>query len=118
MGSMLQALGLVVVFVAAAGALWLAWSALQQVKQLRAELDETQRQVNETQLQANESQRQANEAERQANEAQRQVNELKAAAAAEPALPPLPPLPRGRSSGLEDLREQLRAAHREEDSDT
>jgi uncharacterized coiled-coil DUF342 family protein len=112
---MLQALGLVVVFVAAAGALWLAWSALQQVKQLRAELDETQRQVNETQLQANESQRQANEAERQANEAQRQVNELKAAAAAEP---PLPPLPRGRSSGLEDLREQLRAAHREEDSDT
>jgi hypothetical protein len=66
---------------------WLTWSTHQEVKQLRSELDETQR----------------------------QVNELKAAAEVVPAPPPLP---RTRSAGLEDLREQLRAAHREEGSET
>ena len=58
--------------------------ALAQIKQLRSELDETQR----------------------------QLNELKAAAEAVAASPPR--LPRSRSSGLDDLREQLRASHREE----
>jgi hypothetical protein len=41
--------------------------------------------------------------------AQRELEELKAATQIEPA----PPLPRARSGGLTDLREQLRAAHRE-----
>jgi hypothetical protein len=43
-----------------------------------------------------------------------EVSELKAAAE---ALPPPPPLPRTRSGGLEDLRQRLRASHRE-DEDT
>ena len=51
-------------------------------------------------------------------ETRRELTELKAATEAVPA-PPLPPLPRTRSGGLDDLREQLRAAHREvDDSDT
>jgi septal ring-binding cell division protein DamX len=76
-------LSFVVVLVLIAVAIWLAYSAQTEVRQLRRELDETQR----------------------------QLNELKAAAEVVPAPPPLP---RTRSSGLEDLREQLRAAHREE----
>jgi len=43
--------------------------------------------------------------------AQGELEELKAATQIVPA----PPLPRARSSGLTDLREQLRAAHREPD---
>ncbi len=82
---MATALGIVVIIVALAVSVWLSLTALNQIKQLRRELDETQR----------------------------QLNELKAAAEAVPAPPPLP---KSRSSGLEDLREQLRAAHREEGS--
>ena len=78
-------LGIVVIIVALAVSVWLSLTALNQVKQLRRELDETQH----------------------------QLNELKAAAEAVPAPPPLP---KSRTSGLEDLREQLRAAHREEGS--
>lgn len=59
------------------------YSALGQIRQLRAELDETQR----------------------------QLNELKAAA----EIVPSPPLPRTRSGGLDDLRQQLREAHRTDD---
>jgi hypothetical protein len=80
------ALGIVIIVVALAVCAWLSYTALTQVRQLRAELDETQR----------------------------QLNELKTAAEVVPAPPP--PLPRSRSGGLEDLREQLRAAHREETS--
>jgi hypothetical protein len=65
-------------------ALALAILARSEIKQLRSELDETQQ----------------------------QVNELKAAAEAPPVVPP--PLPRTRAAGLDDLREQLRASHREE----
>ena len=43
---------------------------------------------------------------------QRELNELKAAAQVVPA----PPLPRGRSGGLDDLREQLRASHLDPES--
>jgi hypothetical protein len=78
-------LGVLIVVVGIAVCAWLSVMALNQIKQLRTELDETQR----------------------------QLNELKAAAEHVPAPPP-PPLPRSRSGGLEDLREQLRAAHREE----
>jgi hypothetical protein len=78
------ALGIVLIGLA----IWLSLRALSEIKQLRHELDETQR----------------------------QLNELKAVTEAVPAAPP-PPLPRTRSSGLDDLREQLRAAHREERSD-
>ena len=78
-------LGIVVIIVALAVSIWLSLTALSQIKRLRGELDETQR----------------------------QLNELRAAAEAVPAPPPLP---KSRSSGLDDLREQLRAAHREEGS--
>jgi hypothetical protein len=43
---------------------------------------------------------------------QGELDELKAATQIVPA----PPLPRARSAGLTDLREQLRAAHRESES--
>jgi hypothetical protein len=46
---------------------------------------------------------------------QRELEQLKAATDIVPAAPPLP---RARSAGLTDLREQLRAAHREPDADT
>jgi len=51
---------------------------------------------------------------RELDQTQRELNELKAAAE---VVPVPPPLPKTRSSGLEDLREQLRAAHREETSE-
>jgi hypothetical protein len=46
---------------------------------------------------------------RDLDHAQRELEQLKAATQVVPA----PPLPRARSAGLSDLREQLRAAHRE-----
>jgi hypothetical protein len=46
---------------------------------------------------------------RDLDRSQRELDELKAVT----VLPPAPPLPRARSVGLADLREQLRAAHRE-----
>ena len=84
------ALGFAIGIVAIGVAIWLGLRALSEIKQLRSELDETQR----------------------------QVNDLKAATEVVPAPPP-PPLPRSRTRGpgLDDLREQLRAAHREDPSD-
>jgi hypothetical protein len=83
---MAEALAIVVVVVALAACVWLSVRTQSDLRQLRAELDQTQR----------------------------QVNELKAAVETVP--PPPAGLPRTRSSGLDDLREQLRAAHREEDA--
>ncbi|HLZ27422.1 MAG TPA: hypothetical protein VKV73_08890 [Chloroflexota bacterium] len=51
---------------------------------------------------------------RDLDHAQRELEELKAATQVVPA----PPLPRARSTGLSDLREQLRAAHRESEPGT
>jgi septal ring factor EnvC (AmiA/AmiB activator) len=50
-------------------------------------------------------------AQRDLDRTQRALGELKAAA----EVVPVPPLPRRRSGRLDDLREQLRAAHREPD---
>jgi hypothetical protein len=83
MGALLPLLGLILV-VGVGAALWLSYSAAGQIKQLRAELDETQR----------------------------QLNELKAAAEIV-TTPPI--IPRARSGGLDDLRQQLREAHRAPD---
>jgi hypothetical protein len=47
--------------------------------------------------------------------ARRELDELKAAAE---VLPAPPPLPKTRSAGLDDLRQQLREAHRETDEAT
>ncbi len=46
---------------------------------------------------------------RDLDHSQRELEELKSIT----EVPPAPPLPRARSVGLTDLREQLRAAHRE-----
>jgi len=92
MAGMLLPLGLLVIVLAVAAALALGILARNEIKQLRSELDETQRQLNDT---------------------RRELSELKATAEAPPVVAP-PPLPRGRSARLDDLREQLRAAHREE----
>lgn len=87
---MLPILGGLILLVGIGVAIALAMRALSEIRQLRSELDQTQRLLNET---------------------QRELNDLKAAAE---VIPAPPPLPRNRSSGLEDLREQLRASHREE----
>jgi hypothetical protein len=94
-----EALGIVVFVVLIAAGVWLSVNAQNQLKQLRAELDLTQSQLNETGAQL--------------RQVQQQVSELKAAA--EVAPPPPPRLPRSRSGALDDLREQLRASHREGD---
>lgn len=94
-----EALGIVVVVLAIAAGVWLSVNTQHQLKQLRAELDLTQSQLNETQARL--------------RQVQQQVSELKAAAEVVP--PPPPRLPRSHASGLDDLREQLRAAHREGD---
>jgi uncharacterized membrane protein len=52
------------------------------------------------------------ELRRDVDAAHRELAELKAAA----EVVPTPPLPKARSSGLDDLRERLRAAHREPDA--
>jgi hypothetical protein len=49
---------------------------------------------------------------RDLDRSQRQLDELKSVTELAPTAPPLP---RARSAGLTDLREQLRAAHREPD---
>jgi hypothetical protein len=46
---------------------------------------------------------------RDLDDAVRELNELKSATQSAPA----PPLPKSRQRGLDDLREQLRAAHQE-----
>jgi DNA repair exonuclease SbcCD ATPase subunit len=92
MAGVLLPLGLLLIVLAVAAALALAIVTRNELKQLRSELDETQRQLNDT---------------------RRELNELRAAAEAPPVVAP-PPLPRSRSAKLDDLREQLRAAHREE----
>jgi hypothetical protein len=58
--------------------------------------------------------RELEQVRRDSDSAHRQLAELKAAAQVVPEPPP-PPLPRGRSSGLDDLRQQLRSAHLEAD---
>lgn len=95
---------MLIVIGAMAASLWLAYTALTQVRQLRAELDQTQAHLNETR-------RLLEDLRSDLARTQQELNELKAAAE---VVPPPPPLPRARSSGLEDLREQLRAAHSEE----
>lgn len=87
---MLPILGGLILLVAVVVAVGLAMRALTEIRLLRSELDQTQRLLNDT---------------------RDELNELKAAAE---VIPAPPPLPRSRSSGLEDLREQLRASHREE----
>jgi chromosome segregation ATPase len=51
---------------------------------------------------------------RELDQTQHEVSELKAATEIAPA----PPLPKTRPGSLDDLREQLRAAHREADETT
>jgi hypothetical protein len=103
---MAAALAIFIGLVALAVALWLAYTAQAQVRQLRSELDQSQSQLNDTRQQMTQTRQEV-------NELRLELNELKAAAEVVP--PPPPPLPRARSGGLDDLREQLRAAHREEE---
>jgi hypothetical protein len=100
------ALAALIVLVALAAALWLAYTAQTQVRQLRSDLDQTQSQLNNTRQQLTETRQEL-------SDVHLELNELKAAAEVVP--PPPPPLPRARSGGLDDLREQLRAAHREDE---
>ena len=111
-----ELLGLLVVVVALAASLWLSYSALTQLRHLRHELDQSQQQGNETRAALVQVRQEHDQTRHDLDQALRELSELKAAAELIP--PPPPPLPRARSSGLDDLREQLRAAHREEDAPT
>ncbi|MBV9324848.1 MAG: hypothetical protein JO352_13790 [Chloroflexi bacterium] len=95
-----EVLAIVVVVLAVAAGLWLLVSTQNQLRQLRAELDQTQGQLNDTR--------------RHVQELEQRVDELQATVQAAVGQPP-PRLPRGRAGGLDDLREQLRASHREDD---
>ena len=108
-GGVPLAVGFVVLICALAVVLWLSWSTRQDLMQLRRELDESQRHVND--LRSGLSELRADMSGLRGD-----MTEVKAAAEAVASAPP--PLPRARSSGLDDLREQLRAAHREESSDS
>src|SRR5712691_8481992 len=56
---------------------------------------------------------------RELEQTQNALGELKVATEITPSQPlPAPPLPKARPGGLDDLREHLRAAHRESDSTT
>ncbi|MBV9579148.1 MAG: hypothetical protein JO057_11215 [Chloroflexi bacterium] len=88
-----EVLAIVVLAVALAAGVWLSVNLQTQLRQLRAELDQTQAQLNDTL--------------RRVSAVEQQVTDLKATTVAPP-----PRLPRNRSSELDDLREQLRAAHR------
>jgi chromosome segregation ATPase len=59
------------------------------------------------------AQQQREQQQREVEQVRRELVELTAAA----EIVPVPPLPKGRSGRLDDLREQLRAAHREPASD-
>ena len=83
-----------IALVMSVAALWMVLQLRNQLGRLPAQLRTLQTQLEET---------------------RRELAELKAGSEAVPA-PPLPPLPKTRSGGLDDLREQLRAAHREPDN--
>ena len=112
---MLLTLGALVLVLAIAAAMAMAVLARSEIKQLRSELDETQRQLNEARQEQNQlraaSDREQNELR---IETDRELNALKLAAAEAPPVVAPPPLPRARSATLDDLRERLRASHREE----
>ncbi len=91
---------------AAAIALGVAWRLHRQLSALKA--TEAERQ------QAHErAQQQREQQQRELEQVRRELAELKAAA----EVVPVPPVPKGRSGRLDDLREQLRVAHRESASD-
>jgi hypothetical protein len=81
--------------VMAVAALWLVLGARNQGTRLATELRALRRQLEQTQ--------------HELDDTRRELGELKAATEIVPA----PPLPKARSGDLDDLREQLRAAHRE-----
>ena len=106
--------GTLVILAALAISLWLAYSAQMQVRQLRQELDQSQSILNAARNELGGVHQQVADLQRETEEMRRELNDLRAAAEVLPPPPPLP-RPRSRSGGLEDLREQLRAAHREEE---
>jgi uncharacterized protein HemX len=111
-------LALIVAGVSLGMVVWLRGqvAALQaEVSALRRELEQSQKrepgEPNDTALRA-----EVSALRRDLEQTQRELGELKAATEITPAQPlPAPPLPKVRPS-LDDLREQLRAAHRESDN--
>ena len=97
--------------VIAAIALWLSLGARNQNGRLRREFGALRREVEALRTDLGVSRAALESTRADLDRAQREVGELKAATDAAA----VPPLPRGRSAHLDDLREQLRAAHREGD---
>lgn len=102
----------VVALVAAAVALWLAVQVRGQVAELRSAPAAVPTPV--AAPEADQPLRaQVDGLRRELDQTIQELNELKAAAQVVPA----PPLPKARRGGLDELREQLRASHREADAD-
>ena len=80
---------LIIALALAGGALWLVYPLRRQVDQLSGDVNSLQVALQELRA---------------------EVTDLRATVEAAPAPPPLP---RTRSGGLDDLRQRLRAAHRE-----
>jgi hypothetical protein len=97
------ALSLLAILVAVV-ALGLVWSLRSQVAQLPRVVDSA--------ADLERLRQESIDIRRDLDRSQRQLDELKSVTEIAPAAPPLP---RARSAGLTDLREQLRAAHREPD---
>jgi hypothetical protein len=107
--------------VVAIAALLLAGASLWMVGRLRGDLERGQRALNAAAEEARQARQRAEDAERRVEtlngELQQFGEELKSLRAA--AESPLPlKLPRARSSRLDDLREQLRAAQQEESDES
>src|SRR5439155_10083957 len=82
-------------------------SQASELDAVRANLDQTRRDLEQTR-------RDLDQTRREVQRLQVEVGDLKAATDVVPA----PPLPKARPGGLDDLREQLRAAHSEGDEET
>jgi nickel-type superoxide dismutase maturation protease len=103
----LAAIALVVAIVALA----IAWRVREHFRAVEERLDAAELQLARAE---NEVREMVADVRAQLVQTSRDVSELKAATEIVPA----PPLPRGRSRPLDDLRERLRASHREEDAES
>jgi septal ring factor EnvC (AmiA/AmiB activator) len=80
-----------------------------ELDQTRRDLDTARGEITQTRAEITETRGSLERVQRELAETHRELDELKATTEVVPA----PPLPKTRPGGLDDLREQLRAAHRE-----
>ena len=105
------ALGALALLVAIVG-LAIAWQLRERLRALEGRLEGAEQHLARMEAETREI---VADVQAQLGQTTREVSERKAATE---ILPPNPPRPRGRSRRLDDLRERLRAAHREEGAES